>query len=408
MTKIAVISDSHWDINSRWDETLRVHQWFANDIKERGVDLVLHAGDFGPLIPIRAFKPVETLAVCDFLQSVTEWCPFYGVAGNHDVHLQMEVLNKAKSKHFLRITERPERQVVTAKNGQKMAVAGMPWPIKAQLMARTSGLSNEVRADLATDSLRSIFLDFGIKLRETQMHMPSVLLMHAMVTKSTVSIGQPIAPGQDFMIGQEDIGLAGADYSALGHVHLGIGNEWKWNGKDIAYVGSPRRTNFGEREEKTYTLIEFDGKPAVDGGWAYTWQRVPIPCAPMLAFDCEWKPEIGFTYGDQPFPFQPDCAAEKGAELRFRYQVSSDQREVAKIAAKTVKQELLEHGCVNVQVEEQIIQVTHARAPEIVETLNIKDQLQILWRTQSDIPSADQQARLFEKLSTLELEAQSQ
>src|SRR5438132_8477782 len=126
LIKVAVISDSHFDINSRWEETLRIHDWFARDIKSREVDAVLHGGDFGPLVPIRQFKPIERLAVSDFIAQITDYCAFYGVRGNHDLYLDDEIFNRLKTKHSARITELPEVRVITTRNGCQIAVAGMP------------------------------------------------------------------------------------------------------------------------------------------------------------------------------------------------------------------------------------------------------------------------------------------
>lgn len=424
MIKVAILSDSHFDINSRWEETLRVHDWFVNDIKERGVNAVLHAGDFGPLVPIRQFKPIERLAVAHFGKAVTDHCPLTAVRGNHDVYMDLAIFNELETKFPLRIMETPDVQVVTANNGEQFAVPGMPWPVKGELLARldavcgceqgykkgacpvceNEGLSPEQKEQLTTDLMRNVFLGLGVRTRE--LNLPSVFLMHAMVRASRVSTGQPIAPGQDFEIGQDDLGLVGADFYALGHVHLGEGNEWKWNGADIAYCGSPRRTNYGERETKSYILLEIDTEiVGASPGDQIKWSRIPIPCAPMLFFDCEWTPEHGFTY--EGTTFDPECAAEPNAELRFRYTVAADYRDAAKKAAQIVEKELREHGCVDVKVEEVVTQTSRARVEEITQAQTVEEKLQVLWKSRDDIPTAERQSQLFAKLGEIEREVQS-
>ncbi len=417
--KIAIISDTHDDINSRWEETQRIKTWFVGDIKQRQVNSVLHCGDFGPIVPIRQFKPVERLAVADFIKQITDHCAFYGVRGNHDLYLDDEIFNRLKTQYPARITEAPEVRVITANNGAQFAVAGMPWPVKGELMARldalcgceqgqtrgecqacdNAGLSPEQKEQITADLMRNVFLGLGARLRA--LDMPSIFIMHAMVRESRVSTGQPICPGQDFEIGQEDIGSVGADFTALGHVHLGEGNEWSWHGATIAYVGSPRRTNWGERETKSYILLEIDTNIVnASPGAQIKWTRVPIPCTPMLAFDCAWTPEHGFLY--EGTTFFPDCAAEQGAELRLRYTVEGDYRDAAKQAAIQLDKELREHGCIDVKIEEQVIQTTRARVEEITSAQTMEEKLQVLWKSRDDIPSADRQERLFTKLSEIE------
>jgi DNA repair exonuclease SbcCD nuclease subunit len=423
--KVAIISDSHFDLNSRWEETLRVHEWFVSDIKEREANAVLHAGDFGPLVPIRQFKPVERLAVAHFAKRITDHCPFVGVRGNHDVFMDLAIFNELETRYPLKIMEIPEVYVVTANNGAQVAIAGMPWPVKAELLTRldavcgcergqkrgecesckNDGLSPEQKEQITSDLMRNIFLGLGAQLRA--LDMPSILLMHAMVRASRVSTGQPIAPGQDFEIGQDDLGLVGADFYALGHVHMS--QEWTWNDATIAYCGSPRRTNYGERETKSYILLEIDTEILnISPGDQIKWQRIRIPCSPMLAYDCDYSPDQahGFTY--EGSTFFPDCAAEKGADFRFRYRVAADQRDAAKHAAAQVDKELREHGCADVKIEEIVIQTTRARVEEITTAQTIEQKLQVLWKSRDDVPPAERQERLFAKLGEIEREIQTE
>jgi DNA repair exonuclease SbcCD nuclease subunit len=429
MIKIAILSDSHWDINSRWDETLRVHEWFVNDIKKREVNAVLHVGDFGPLVPIRQFKPIERLAVAGFIKAVTDHCPFTAVKGNHDIYLDLAIFNQLGTKWPARIMETPDIEVVTANNGEKFVVPGMPWPVKGELMARleavcgceqarkrgecdaceNAGLSPDQKEQITTDLMRNVFLGLGTRTRV--LDLPSVFLMHAMVRASRVSTGQPIAPGQDFEIGQEDLGLVNADFYALGHVHMS--QEWTWNGATIAYCGSPRRTNYGEREEKSYILLEIDTEiVGASPGDQIKWARIPIPCTPMLLLEAVFSLDHGMVWqANESLPLPsgelPDWSPLiNGADVRMRYQVASEERDAGKEAARTIEQQFQELGATDIKVEEIVIQVSRARAKAITKAQTVEEKLQVLWTVREDIPSPERQAELFSKLGALERQVQ--
>lgn len=400
MIRVAIISDSHFDTSSRWEECVRIHDWIADDIKKRGVHLLLHAGD----IFERKSNPQERIAVALWLQKVAEDCPVVMVKGNHDALGDIEIFNRLETECGITAVE--GARVVTVydasrENGSSdpgpvvANVACVAWPRKAELLARLGDVSPEVAEQTAGDALRNLLRGLGAQMQNLEG--PKILLMHAMVEGSRVSTGQPLV-GCDMSIGIDDLGLASADFYALGHIHMP--QEWEWNGAPIAYPGSPRRTSYGETEEKGYILVEFqqDGTK-----WECRWKRIPTPCTPMLLVEDEWG-DGQWLVGMYPLTSEGDC---KGADIRFRYRVPADQRDVARVAAQKEAEDLRRYGAIDVKIEEVVIPQTRARTPEIATAQTLGDKLLVMWKARNTVPEPHRADRLLLKLNDIETEARN-
>lgn len=371
--KIAVIADSHFDESSRFEECIRLHDWMAEDMAARGVELVLHAGD----VFERKSTPTERRAVADWLRKCGEIAPVVIVRGNHDALRDLAIFSRLRTKHPIIVEEAVGVHVV---NG--VAVAALAWPRKAELLARLdASTGHEASEQIAGDVLRDVLRGLGVQLAAHDG--PRVLLAHAMVRGSVTSLGQPLV-GCDLEIGLEDLALARAHLVAIGHIHKG--QDWSFGDAPIVYPGSPRRTAFGEVEEKAYVVAAFKGAQLVG------WERVVVPATRMVLLEGRFDAEAGDIVVDIP----DDVV---GAEIRFRYSVESDRREAARVAASK-KRGLLTTilGAASVKVEEVVEATTRARAPEIAEAVSIADKLEVFWRAKGIEVSPERKERLFSKL----------
>lgn len=395
MIRVAIVSDSHWDTSSRWEECLRIHDWIAGDIMKRDAHLLLHAGD----VFERKSNPQERLAVVDWLQKVSGHCPVVMVKGNHDAVGDIEIFNRIAhdpTGYPIEAIETAAVHIVSTREGP-VNVACVAWPRKAQLLAQLGEVSPEVAEQSAGDALRNLLRGLGTRMQNLEG--PKILLMHAMVRGSKVSTGQPLV-GCDMEIGIDDLGLVNADFYALGHIHMP--QEWEWNGAPIAYPGSPRRTSYGETEEKGYILTEFQQ----DGTrWECRWKRVPTPCAEMFLVEGTYNPEneILFDFKTEI----PERAMHDGAEIRFRYYVQTDQRDAAKVAAIKHQQAGLRNGAVDFKIEEVVIPQTRARTPDIATAQTLGDKLNVLWKSRNVVPEPPRAERLLTKLNDIETEARN-
>lgn len=368
--KLAVLADSHFESSSRFTECVRIHNWIADDIASREVDLILHAGD----IFDGKSDPEEREAVATLLQRLAGIAQVVVVRGNHDGE-ELSLFRRLHSKHPIHIFDRPDFIDV---NG--VLVACLPWPTKSALLAKAGRVSPEQSSQLASEALRNVLRGFGQEL--TKYKGPRVLLTHAMVRGSKTST-ERVLVGSDMELGLEDLGLAGADFVALGHIHLH--NAWEWNGVPTIYPGSCMRTSWGEVETKGYVVAEIVGHKC-------TWELVPTPTTRMLLLDAEWRD--GDLHG-------LETVGVMNTECRVRFECPSDQREAAQAAAKRWEKKLLERLAVSVKVEMTVTATTRARAPEIATAKSTWDKLSVLFASRG-IEVGERRQSLQDKLAELE------
>lgn len=350
-TKIAIVGDSHFDQHSRLEECKRLHGWIASDARERGVELVLHAGD----VFEKKSTPDERNAFAAWVTACADFAPVVIVRGNHDALDDLLIFGGLEATHPVIVEQAAAVHVVQAGEAS-VAVACLAWPRRAQLLA--SGTFAD-HADPAGAALRAVLA--GMRDRVEAHAGPTILVSHAMVRGSVTSVGQPLI-GAEMEIGHEDLALAGAGFVALGHIHMP--QDWEHGGVPIVYTGSPRRTSFGEIEEKSYLLVTFDGPELVG------WERIPVPATPMVLLDV--------TVAADGTVSPVDLSGLEGAEVRLRVHGPASARTAIRDAS-TELLAALEQGGALPKIEEVISAETRARAPEVAKATSLQDKLLAHW-----------------------------
>jgi len=417
---VAMLGDSHVKMGNRWDETWRLHDWFAADCRRRGVDLVCHTGDLFHT----GSTPDERNRVIPWLTGIAESSPVVMVRGNHDCEGDLAVFGKLRSKHPIIVEEGcGVHRVVHGRgeDGQPLragvhaGVAALAWPRKAEMIARIdrqagSVVSIEDTGVLAREGLQNVLRGLGVGLSQTDG--PRILIMHAMVRGSVTSTGQPLV-GCDMEICLEDLSLCDADFIGLGHIHKA--QEWSMSiegrAVPIVYTGSPRRTAYGEAEDKGYVLVTFERGDASASGrrWRMAkWERVLMPAQRMILVEDEWG-------------FDPDAPAEtpgwlvgmhglgstaemSGADVRLRYTVNADQRDAARRAIPAMEAHLRAEGVAVLKVEEVLRPTTRARAPEVAAALTLPEKLKQTWKARGITHTPERELRLLDLIVELERE----
>jgi len=162
---------------------------------------------------------------------------------------------------------------------------GMPEPTKEWLLAGQGSLTADETNECVKAELRKILLGMGA-LRAEHPEVPCVFLYHGAVTGASMANGQLVEGG--ISIGREDLALVGADYYALGHIHLAQ----QIPGLSAYYSGSAYPVNWGELDQKGFNLvdlgiIEKDGR-ACGAGVVF----LPFPHAPRKKLVADWPHEI--------------------------------------------------------------------------------------------------------------------
>lgn len=387
--RIAHVADSHFFELSRFEECIRLHDWIAEDARQRGCSAWVHSGDLYE----RKSTPRERDAAAAWVQKMSRCGPGVLVRGNHDALDDLPLLERLDT----------DRSPVHVVEGARVldvggaTVACLGWPQRGRLAALLPDRSKEEVEQAAGEALRAVLRGLGAELAKAAESRPRLFVGHAMVRGSITSTGQPLV-GCDFELGLEDLGLVGAaDAFLLGHIHKA--QNWEINGAPVIYPGSPRRTAFGELEPKGYVVLDCDGH-------GVRWEFVEAPATRMVHVELTWTRDGCFFYEDGRQPHENELQALDGAEVRLRYEVAADQREAARAGAAEMTQLVRTIGAVSVKVEEVVVAETRSRTPEVARAVTLPDKLEALWAARGFDPGA-RRAQLIGKVLAVESEVQS-
>lgn len=403
MIRVATVADSHFDETSRFEDCVRIHDWIADEIQRRRVNLLLHSGD----VFERKSTPRERAAFARWLRAVADHCPVVIVRGNHDAVEDLSIFAKLRTRFPVIVEEAAGVHVVESNNGVSVAVGCLAWPRKAELLA-ASGTHGQAGQQLAQAALQDILRGLGAELRDHR-DGPRILLAHALVTGSKTSTGQPLV-GHDMELDLSELALAPAELYALGHIHLH--QAWTIDRNPVVFPGSPRRTSFGETEEKGFLIADLDdaagqGLEGCEGWHCIDCDLVPTPATPMLFGEDDWGVDAEGKPGWLVGWHGLDSDQAAGAEVRLRYQVDADQRDAARAAAGKVRDDLLERGAIHVKIEEEVRAAQRARAPEVARAVTLANKLDAFWTSRNTVPEHDRRARLLQKLERIESEVRN-
>jgi len=378
MVRLAFVTDNHFDLNSRFEETVRIHNWIADDAAERGCTLTLLGGD----ILEGKSRPEERNAIADWLLRMAQLGPLVGVYGNHEVHSDLDIFNLLEAPHPIYFHDRPAVVV-----SQGIAIACLPWPRKANLLAALGDAGIPDVNNAAQHHLRNILRGLGSELDQYE-GMPRVGLGHVNIDGAKTDHDQPLV-GSDMSLSLADLGLLRCDLYLLGHIHAQ--QAWSIEGSPCLFGGAPKHNNFGEPGPKGYVVAEFDGQRLV------SWERIPTPATPMFLLEGRW--ENGSLVMNAPLP------NVRGGEVRMRYTFPIDEREMARNAAQALCDHMANDLGANWVKPEPIPNTTkRARAPEVARATTIEQKLPAHWKAVGFSPG-EREPELISKAVLLQEEA---
>lgn len=347
----------------------QIDAWvFAGDLFDRGVANSAASG-FPRMVNV--------------IQRMLDVAPIVSIEGTatHDVAGSYAVLCELKAKHRF-INLRPESPEEVA----GILFMGLPEAGKEWVLAGAGSMSAEESTKRLTEGIRSILLGFGAT-RAAQPELPAVLVMHGSVKGSALQNRTILDDG----IGRDDLSLAGADYAALGHIHL----EQKIDGLEAYYPGPAYHTDWGHLGKCGCNLVEI-----ADEGYG-TYYPVKITRIP---FPHPRRVKFSLTF---PEPVGPEI---EGVQAWVCYRATKE--EAQKIDTEAILETYLEAGALpGSRVTVELIPTETVRAAEITEKHTLREKVLVLAEAQatektSFIPELS--ASVLDKADLLEREAAEQ
>jgi exonuclease SbcD len=361
---------------------MRCLDWAVDNAIAAGVDVWVHAGDLYD----RKSTPTERLAASSLIQRMAEHAPVVIVRGNHDAPGDIEYLGRLQGRHDITAFERPG---VVVANG--IQVLALPHFDRGQLAGMLpAGVSIDEENVIAGDHL-AVLLKW-CKMQAAAFDGPTVLVSHLTVAGSMITATQPIVGHHILSLNASDLLDTGADYIALGHIHLA---QDFGNGR-IRYPGSINRFTFGESEPKGYVLVEIDGKSAEPRA-----EWVEVPARSMLLIEGVWHGEPGnlFAWSQQ---IHPDEIA--GADVRLRLRFREDQQTL--VTARIPKLQGDFAAANTLKIDTVMTPSQRVRSAEIASATTPMTKLSAYWATLAESPTPDTRERQLIKLATLIQEAE--
>ena len=377
--RLLATGDLHIAAGPRFHECQRVLNAVIDIAQDQRPDVILIPGD----IYDAATTPDERNFAAHFVSGLANMAPVLICQGNHDRRRDLVILSKLKAKYPIAVQEAAGIHNFAGISAFEptAVVAAVAWPSRASIAAMLgTPVVSETIDDTAREMLRNVFRGLGAQLAKGRG--AKILMGHFMVNGSVTTSAQPLI-GCELNIGLEDLALAGADIVIMGHIHQSS-QAWDHEGVPTLYTGSPWRQSYGEPEEKSVLVAEFDGAQLA------SWSRIPTPAQPMLLL------EGTYSDGRLAVDIPPDVAT---ADIRLRYHVSDAERVAAALAAKDLRADLLSRGA-SVVTPEPIVEVaTRCRAPEVARAATLEGQLKARWDRRGE--TAERQASQMARLERL-------
>jgi len=273
--RILHTADVHFEREHQEQALASLEALYAHG-RDDGVDLWAIAGDlFGRAVANTAAAGFPRLVA--ILQRMLDLAPIVAVRGTptHDIDGCYEALQEIKARFRFTLLGPRESSFlgpdgdVGGDAGARLLILGCPEPSKEWFLRDKEGLGRDEATQAVKDGMRQLLLGLGA-IRKQYAALPCLMVYHGAVEGASLCNGQTLRPGE-LAIGREDLTLVGADYYALGHIHLAQ----QVGGLQAYYPGSAYPVNWGEVDQKGFNQVEIwpSGSPLMI-------MRIPFPHPP--------------------------------------------------------------------------------------------------------------------------------
>lgn len=267
------------------------------------------------------------------------------------------------------------------RRGSDLLILGMPEPSKEWFLS-DKRMGGEEASEAIKDGMRDMLLGFGA-IRKEYPTSPCIFLYHGLVAGSSLANGQ-IMPAGGIQIGKDDLALVGADYYALGHIHLAqqIGD------LPAYYAGSAYPVDWGETDQKSCNVITFHDNQPLGSEWKPFFaeiQNIPFPHPPRKKITIDWFHTI-----DEPY---------KGFQTWLNIRAKKEQ---LPIDTDSLLEVMYIHGALlGSRVTTEIIPTETVRAGEIQEVKTLREKVEIYAKNSGETAGLN----VLDKADELESEA---
>ena len=263
--KILHTADVHYPpLGDGKDAALKSLEVFRKTGEKENVDLFVIAGDlFDRAVPNTGKAGLPELY--NMITSLLNIAPIVVVEGTptHDIPGCYDIFRNIKARHSLTIlkpgkeywlkrgfdvAEGSGKQPIPISQSMDLLILGCPEPSKNWLLANRKALGPKESQQAMVDEMRKLLLGLGA-IRKSFPKIPCLFVYHGSVSGASMCNGQILSNNTE--IGRDDLALVGADYYALGHIHLAqeIGT------LPAYYPGSAYPVNWGELDQKGFNLV---------------------------------------------------------------------------------------------------------------------------------------------------------
>jgi exonuclease SbcD len=262
--KIAHIADLHC-CREHAEEALASLRFLAEHIKKSPVSLAALAGDTWDASMLNTEGSGFNRFI-DAIRDIADLAPVAMIYGtpSHDTDGSLEVFRKITCRYGITILEPGQPYFLTELNGRakivpeipgvsgKAIIFGIPEPRKKYLLAANSAGKDETEEAIRAAMHKMCYL-LAAKRREYA-DIPCIVLYHGEVAGTVYQNGQTVERGTGIAITIDDLADIGADYYALGHIHVPrqVGN------LNAYYAGSIYPKNFGETHRASFKIVDVE------------------------------------------------------------------------------------------------------------------------------------------------------
>jgi len=251
-----------------------------------------------------------------------------------------------------------------------LLILGCGEPSKGWFLRDKEGIGKEEATEAVSEGMKALLLGMAATRREYAEN-PCIFLYHGSVSGAIMGNGQTV-PGTEIRVGRDELAAIGADYYALGHIHLrqaidGLEEAW--------YGGSAFPVDWSERDQKAFNIVTIEGPGAV----VIDHENYPFPPRMKIEAECCFN-----TLSDEyELDTELDAESLKGRQVWLNIRVSPTyDNEVI----KEYFQDDLDRIGVDLgsRVTTQIIPIETPRAKEISEISALSEKVK-LWADLSDV-----------------------